>query len=385
MTGPKLTWNREDLERRLCLSLDVAKGAVQRLGPEGYSDPLEPGNPVPPEKLISETAFLLVGASARHHCGEVKKRIREVAEILIPHARGKRMLTGVWLRPSLALDYAMPHLCLTRLGYPDAGFDAVLQRSVRSQARAGHERVPHRVMEQDWIAGRCRSRATRYSVLSRPMDLLNGSREDIYAFTHALMYATDLNLRPRQLPRGRVAILAEADVALARCLDEQDYDLGGEVLLAWPLTGKLWSAAASFGFRVLANDSLLASSYHHVYVMGLLYAAALQPGRLPPRTIPAAVAARGGACRMLAFLDAAEPVPRWRDEFDCLQDSERDALAGFLFHAALRRKIHECRYGEANQLLRVAHELGLANTPAASQAAELLQRLAECARLVKAS
>jgi len=73
------------------------------------------------------------------------------------------------------------------------------------------------------------------------MDLLNGSRDDVYAFTHALMYVTDFNIRPRRLPRRRAAILAEAEAALARCLDEQDYDLGGEVLLAWPLTGRSWS------------------------------------------------------------------------------------------------------------------------------------------------
>ncbi|MDQ6705665.1 MAG: hypothetical protein M3Z85_06845, partial [Acidobacteriota bacterium] len=372
MTGPEGYWDRKDLERRLCLTLDFARRALERLAETGYSGPMRPDDSVPPEKLISETAFLLVAASAPHHCDEVKKRIRDVAEILIPHARGERMLMGVCLRPSLALDYAMPHLCLERLGYPDPGFDAVLRQSGESQARAGHERVPHRMMEQEWILGNRRSRLARHSVLNRPMDLLNGSRDDVYGFTHALMYATDLNLRPRRLRRGRTAILAEADVALARCLDEEDYDLGGEVLLAWPLTGRSWSAAAAFGFRVLASDSLPAASYHQIYVMGLLYAATLQRGSLPPRKIAPSAVARGGASTMLEFVDT--PCSRrWRDEFDRLEASERDALAGFLFHVALRRKIRQRSYGEVNELLHAAHSFGLTNTPAASQAVELLQ------------
>ncbi|MDQ2899740.1 MAG: hypothetical protein M3Y07_08065 [Acidobacteriota bacterium] len=368
MTGPERCWDRKDLERRLCLTLDFAGRALERLGATGYSDPLEPGNSVPPEKLISETAFLLVAASAPHHCDDVKKRIRDIAEILIPHARGERMLMGVCLLPSLALDYAMPHMCLERLGYPNSSFAAVLRQSRKSQARAGHERVPHRVMEQRWIAGgRCTP-----AVLNRPMDLLNGTRDDIYGFTHALMYATS------RLPRPRVAVLAEVDVALARCLDEEDYDLGGEVLLAWPLTGRTWSAAAAFGFRVLASDSLPASSYHQVYKMGLLYAAALQPGRLPPRRVGNGLPSRDREKTIAYFLGPAG-TQRWRDEFDKLEDSERDALAGFLFHVALRRKIRRRNYGEVHDLLHFAHKLGLTDTPAASQAVELLQRIAALA------
>jgi hypothetical protein len=87
----------------------------------------------------------------------------------------------------------------------------------------------------------------------------------------------------------------------------KDYDLGGEVLLAWPLTGKTWSPAATFGLQVLTQvedkagflpspgtrldrlntlqgdertDYLLATAYHTAYVMGLLSAAALTNGKL---------------------------------------------------------------------------------------------------------
>ena len=145
------------------------------------------------------------------------------------------------------------------------------------------------------------------------MDLLHCTRDDIYAFTHALMYVTDFNLIPALLPRRRALILAEAEAPLARCLDEQDYDLAGEVLLSWSLTGKSWSASPAFAFRVLARVEdkagflptagtriseiraregvartryLLATAYHTAYVMGLLCAASSAPATLPLSRFP---------------------------------------------------------------------------------------------------
>jgi hypothetical protein len=409
MPRERNAWDKNDLERRLCHALDVAGRAVEKLAANGYSDSREPHAVIRPEKVVSETAVLLLAASAAAARDEVRGRVARLARSLIPHARSQRMLLGLCLEPALALDYATAHICLERLGYPDADFDAVLRQALRSQARAGRERVPHRVLEQAWLLARwrgasgARSRAPaaeRDSVLNRPMDLLGGSRDDIYAFTHALMYVTDFNIRPRRLPRPRAAILPEAEAALARCLDDQDYDLGGEVLLAWPLTGPSWSAAAAFAFRVLARvedqagflptpatriarlkeleggdraNYLLATSYHTVYVMGLLCAAALRPGRTPPSVIPAA---RGGAEPLLDMLDGDGHSAHWREEFDRLAATERDALAGFLFAVALHRRTKQRDFAAVARLLQQGRALGLTDTPIASQAAEMLERVA---------
>src|SRR6185437_6472490 len=99
---------------------------------------------------------------------------------------------------------ALPHLCLTRLGYFDSEFDELLCVTLKSQAHARRERVPHRMLEQEWIAmnwpgpGISRRPTTpftaRLSILNHPIDLLNDTRDDIYGFTHALMYITDFNL-----------------------------------------------------------------------------------------------------------------------------------------------------------------------------------------------
>ena len=414
-------WDRKDLARRLCHALDIAKHTVERLGSTGYSDSVEPSNSVPPEKLVSETAFLLVAASAADCGADVRLRIRDVAELLMPHARSERVLLAVCLEPALALDYAQAHVCLTRLGYQDDGFDTVLRRSVSSQARAGRERPPHRMLEQEWIESNwtasgphprrpSASTAALVSVLNRPMDLLNGNRDDVYAFTHAVMYVTDFNIRPRRLPRPRAVILAEAEAALARCLDEQDYDLGGEVLLAWPLTGKSWSPAAAFGFRVLARvedeagflpapitrlqrlnalqgsdrtNYLLATAYHTACVMGLLSAAALQPGRTPPSEVARAVVAPGSATLILQLLETDSTRPHWRDELDLLDESQRDAVGSLLLNIALRRKIRAREFETVHKLLELSYSLGLADLPAASQAAEMLERLSIFARITE--
>ena len=413
--GPfRARWDPTDLTRRLCFALGIARQAVERLATNGYKNAEVPANNVRPEKVICETAILLYAASAASHHADVSAAIGTVAGLLIPHARSTRMLLGVCLEPSLALDYAEAHICLSRLGYQDRQFDELLRQSRNAQAGFGRERVPHRVLEQRWIdgiwmesisgGGERKPSPALLSVLNQPIDVLGGSREDIYAFTHALMYVRDFNIRPRRLPRARSVILAEAEAVFARCLDEDDYDLGGEVLMAWPLTGASWNEAAAFGFRVLArveektghlpapstqqqrldklegearHDYWLATAYHTIYVMGLLCAAALYPGRAPPVRIPRQAAPpRGAADMILRFLDADGRSPHWRQLFDEIPPSERDALARFLLNIALCRKVRRREFGAVHELLRIGYASGLADIPAASQCAEMLERLA---------
>jgi hypothetical protein len=406
-------WCTSDLVRRLCHALDIADHAIERLAAGGYTDPREPSNSVRPEKLLAETGLLLLAASTARH-PSVDARIAQLARRLIPHARSDRMLLGMSLQPAVALEYAQAHICLGRIGHRDAAVDQLLRESARAHARAGRERPPHRMLEQEWtIRGWMTPRApgrkpnaktAGISILNHPMDLLTGGREDVYAFTHALMYVSDFNLAPCALPRPRSMVLEEAEAALARCLDDQDYDLAGEVLLAWPLTGTSWTAAGAFGFRVLASvedaagflpapstrldrlaqlqggersDYLLATAYHTAYVMGLLCAAALQPRRAPPRKLADdRHRSSDGVTRLLAWLDAHGPRPHWRDELERLDPTERAATTSLLFNVVLRRAVDQRAFAELPGLLELGLALDLAGTPAARQAEELLSRLA---------
>lgn len=408
--GGAKRWDERDLERRLCHALDIARRTVERLAPAGY-DGAAPDERVRPEKVIAETAMLLLAASTVD-LPAVRARVDDTARLLIPHARSERMLWALCVEPALSLDYAAAHLCLQRIGYGDAECDALLQQTLAGQAAGSRERPPHRMLEQAWLQrGGGVASAARLSVLARPMDLLGGSRDDVYAFTHALMYVTDFNIAPARLPRRRAAILADAEGALARCLDDQDYDLGGEVLLTWPLTGNSWSPAAAFAFRVLAraedqagflpapvtridrikeldgdrrSDYLLATAYHTIYVMGLVCAAALRDGRTPPATIPAAPRARrGSARRMLDLIGDDGRELQWREELMELDERQRDALSEMLLAIALCRRVKQRDFSGVAEVLRAGDALGLTDTPVASQSAELLERIALFAELTR--
>jgi len=141
-------WHAPDLARRLCRALEIAGQTVERLAENGYKDAEEPAINVRPEKIVGETAILLYAASAASHHPGVGAATDRIARLLIPHARSSRMLLGVCLEPSLALDFAEAHICLSRLGYRDKGFDELLLQARCAQAGSGRERVPHRVLEQ---------------------------------------------------------------------------------------------------------------------------------------------------------------------------------------------------------------------------------------------
>jgi len=421
MTTPSIhfandTWDEDDLVQRLCQTLDFAERALRQLADSGYTDEMEQEAAVRPEKLIAETGVLLLAASAVSSYAAIGPRILRVASLLAPHARSQRILRGICLEPAVAFDYATAHICLKRVGFYDSDFDAMLDLSAASNASDGRERAPHRMLEQEWLRqswlypeGLVRLRTTptvTNSALNRTIDLFHGTREDVYCFTHALMYITDFNLYPRSLPRCRQILLAEAEGMLARCLDEQDYDLAAEVLLAWPLTGEDWSPAAAFAFRVIAkvekaagflpapttriarmksldkqtgSKYFLATAYHTIYAMGLLCAASLSPDRLPPQRIPKGTVRAGAIDTVLKHVDSETRRAHWQEEFDELEPMERESLADFVLGIGLHRAFGRRDFEAMQQLLAAGAALGITNTPIASQAAEIMSRVAQFA------
>ena len=203
---------------------------------------------------------------------------------------------------------------------------------------------------------------------------------------------------------------------LARSLDEEDYDLAAEILLSWPLTGHSWSAISTFAFWVLRNIEdrvgflptastriatlerlegverkkyFLATSYHTIYVMGLLCAVSLQPGNLPPEELPRGETGQaqretgqaqsetgcGSAAAIRPYLMQDAPRPHWLEEFDRLPPAEKNILSGLLLDVAIHRNVRIKKYGVVFELLQLAYDLGIANTAMAAQAARLLERL----------
>ena len=410
-----MTWDQTDLRARLCRALDIADTAVGLFAGEGYVDAELPENSFGPEKLIAETAMLVYAASTACSHADVARRIGELVRRLAPYARAERTRMNMALHPALCLDFAFPHILLSELGCRDASFDEFLTSCLDSRSRHGHERPPVATAEKLWIEALWRGEnpgadwrnCLRNTVLNRPIDLIGGQRDDAYALTHLFMYCTDFGFRPGRFPRKRALILDEAKSLLAKCLDSEDYDLGGEVVLAWPLTGAPWSAASTFGFRVLAGvedaigvlpggttraDRLsrlqgrekdryaFGTAYHTAYVTGLLCAASLRPGRAPPIGITGPRIDAGLLDRLIDQIDHGQG--HWQSEFLKLTRPEQEALGAFLLDLLIIQKCRLRDYGAIHRLLVVADKYMAARSPLCGQAAELLERLSSYAAAV---
>lgn len=406
-------WPTEDLTRRLDRALGIARRTVTLLGEQGYRDDTTPQDSFGPDKPLAETAMLLHVASSVAQSVGLSDPVAALARQVAQFARSGRVTCAIALHPSICFQLAMPHILMSGLGRRDEAVDRLVSLSAASQAACGREVVPHRALEVLWLQslwqgvtpGPAFDDVARHSVLDHPPDLIWGAREDAYAHTHTFMYFTNFGYWPRPLPRPRAVLLQESAALLARALLLEDFDLAAEALMAWPMTGESWSPVAAFGFQVLADleDRVgflpagngiperfehlagpertryaLAATYHTAYVMGMLCALALRPGRAPPAAIDGPGVSMGLLDRLLATIPVTDTP--WQVRFSRLSPTERQALAPLVLDIAL---LHACRqhdYATVGQLLDSALQQGLANAPCCAQAAELLHRVSVCAR-----
>ena len=409
-SGPLLT--QEDLERRLAVVLKIAQRAVVVLGQDGYRDETAREDSFGPDKPLAETAMLLYVARAVAGPASLDRQIDELLLQLGPLARADRTALAIALHPTICFQLAMPHILLTRLGVEDARFDRLLALSAESLAHRGREVLPHRALEGLWLRslwsgvppGPEFDLAAANSVMNFSLDLLWGSREDAYAYTHTFMYMTDFGHQLRPLPRARSQVLEESTGLLARSFLVEDFDLAAEVLMIWPLTAAAWTPAATFGLRVLAEledrvgflpagngtpekfgrlegsertKYALAASYHTAYVMGMLCALSLRPGRAPPSKIVGPLAPATLVEELLGMIPAADTP--WQLTFRKLDAGEQRALAPFLLDIALLASVRSHDFSGAAGLLGMAAKHGIADTLVCAQSAELLRRISTCA------
>jgi hypothetical protein len=412
--NPVTRWDHADLVRRVVDVLDLALRMVRSV-----AEPSSPRLAATPdlavgllrEKVVSETAMLLLCVEPR--CGldaRIRERFETIGALLAPLARHDDVVAAIRLDPARARDHAIGHIILSHLGYPDPGFDALLERTPAMSTNLGSERLPHRVLEQAWLARLCdivesptrrTSALVADSMLGRPMDTLGSTRDDVSAFTQAVRYASDFGRRQIVAPRSHAAIVADADAALAYSLDANDFDLTAEVLLTWPMLGLAWSPAATFAFSILANlqDSLgflpglvwgetrylpptaadrsrsaLTTSCHSTYVMGFLCAAALAPGCEPPAAVRPARHGRGATAALLALIGGEGLESCWVAPLGALPPDQQDSVAPLLLGIVLRRAGTRGNVKLLRAALQVALAFDLIDGPAPSQAAALLRR-----------
>jgi hypothetical protein len=401
--------DRQRLLKRLNLALRIARRTVQFLGAKGFAGADLPEGNFAAEKPLAEAAMLLYTAKEERSDPEVKEAFDGLLRDLMPYARSKQTRWDLLRYPSVCLQLATPHILLGMLGCGDPEFNRLLGRAATAGASRGHELVPYRELEVIWLQSLWRAEdpgheleeTGRKTALGNPIDLLNGTRDDAYAHTHAVMYYTNFGNWQRTLPRRAEEFLHESAVVLARALIVEDYDLAAEALMAWPLTSSVWSSAAAFGFRVLASleDKVgflpsgplasrrvlelageektkyaLASSYHTAFVMGMLCALSLKSGR----PLPCEMIGPPFSPTLIENLQAAIPQTGayWEVVFQSLSSNEKASLGPFLLDVAIVRSSQKRDFAQMARLLEMAVQNGLADTSLCAQSAELLSRIA---------
>ena len=409
--APSSDGTEDDLSRQVVLALGFAGAVLDDI--ESTTDGTL-GRIA--QKVVAETAMLLYAvAPLRATHDPVETASARLAARLVPLARGTDVQAAVCLDPGKALDHAMAHILLDRLGHADTAFDTLLWGAQQTGRQLGPERLAHRLIEQEWLeqiwphgalSGRRRSAAVAASALGRPLDALKAARADIYAFTHAVLYASDMGRQPLASARRRRDIEADALVALGFALDAEDCDLTVEVLWTWPMLGLRWHPAALFALQewIERQDSLgflpgigfdaqrvagmspeqrerhvRATCYHTVYVMGFLCAAALRQGRLSQLASRRSKrgASRGAGAAMLEFLQSDKHRPEWCTRMAEQSAELQDAAAPLLLSVLARRAAEASDLARLRLVLNAALQGGLASGPAPVQAAALLRR-AQC-------
>ncbi|AQP44097.1 DUF6895 family protein [Tessaracoccus flavus] len=360
-------------------------------------------------KLAAETSLLLLATHRAQLGPGMDERVRRIGSRLTAAARSIELLTWVQLRPHILPELSVPHLVLSAVGLPDEDFAAALAHAAQTTSVAPTERLPWKQIERCWqhdlgapaclppLAARLEATA-----LAARQDALFATREEVYSFTHALIYHTDFGHRQPGLPRPAGDLVEDAGSALARCLDDDDFDLAAEVLFTWPYLRQSWDATSVFGLRLLrdvddevgflpsmtlsqerfreldgdaARRYFYAESYHTVFVLGLLTAATLSPGI---ETCPGSVAApelAHVAEQVLDLMPAAEHHRQWEQVARDLPSVERGALVPMLGDIAVRRAVRQSDFRRVREIVETVLDSGATAGTATIQGAELVLRL----------
>jgi hypothetical protein len=438
------SWDPQDLLRRVRQSLDIAARTLDLL--DASADPCPAGAApaaggcVPPagagrgplieRKVVAETAMLLRGvaflAASDHYIADATDTL---ARRLAPRARGDAMRVGLCLQPAAALDHAAAHIHLAALGHPDEAAERLLQDVLADRCAGAPERLPNHELEHHWLRqiasgaitdSPCDGTWLARTALALGLDALGSTTNDLYAFTHVVLHATDMGRRPVVWPRTLQSIECDARAGLAAALDADNLDLAAELLWTWPMAGLRWCPAAAQAFVLLARAQdargflpgpgyvdqeaagldgarreayVLQTSYHASLVMGFLCAASLRPGRAPPAPCTQAAPsplpvgsptklheARASnpstdlVDQVMSLLAPRPHPPTWERAWPWLAPAQRSALTDWVLTIVLRRAAASRDLPRLRAALALAVQTGLEAGPAMLQALALLRR-----------
>ncbi len=413
-------FDRADLIRRVRQSLDIAGRTLDaalrtkaEVTPEDLAadanEAFADVRALEVRKVVAEIAMLLRCAAPLASADDrVGSAVEDLASRLAAPARGNELLATLCLDPASAIEHAAAHIHLTDLGRRDKVADRMLDAIFRGEPISEPERLPNHRLEHEWLRAIWlrdeRSPSPELlsaTSLARPLDALGCRTEDLYFFTHVVLYATDMGRRPCALPRSEHNLCEDAEVALAVALDADNFDLAAELLWTWPMLHRPFSPAATFGFGILAaaqdargfvpgpgyvaescaslparlqEEYVLRTSYHATLAMGLLCAAALLTDIRPPIEVHPTEPACSAIQPLLLLISDRRPQPQWSKAFSRLTDERQGGLVEFLIAVALRRARAARNLGRLREALDIAVRCDRLDGPAVRQASALLNR-----------
>lgn len=400
----------EDIARLLLAAVDVARRTLAASHNTPCTD-LAPA--LIADKVRNESAMLLRSLwDLRDDVPGLATALSRLADDLAT-ADPVAFAIRLCLHPGIALDLALVPIHLRDLGLGNPCLEPFLDSVLDDDRPLGPERPAHRRLETEWLHGLWSGRVNstvcantlRATSLAWEFDHLSGTTDDAYAFTHAVLYATDHGRRSVPLPRMQEQIEADADAILAVALDASNHDVAAEILWTWPMLRIPWSPLAAEAWRFLADVAaqgflpgpgfdpsihnrlpaverdayVLQTSYHTTLVHGMLVAAVMTGA--PPTTAPSLLPT---VCDLVTDLTPPLTVSRdWWSHVDGLSAARRRALGPAFVTMALRRAVVAADIPGLARVAREAAQRGIPETPALRQAHRLLANAVACARLAE--
>lgn len=297
---------RADLRERLDACLVFAQRAVEGADPAHPLWKVDLGQVSGYEKMMMEAGLF---AHLVRRLGCYDDAVHGLARAIRANYDSTSALSCIMRHPRLAASIGTLMLVLERFGLATEQERAVVHGAMESPYIECSEHVPFRLLDRHWVRGLAGGaddplgEALQLSAACRKTHAIYMTREDGYAITHAIMYATDFGARAVPPELHSDAAWDAIDTAVAWCTASGDHDLLVELLLAqlllrgrlsaygviawhrsrdaWDTLGFLPSPSLSAeSFRALGDKGeerqyALHHMYHTVLVGGLLCAALL--------------------------------------------------------------------------------------------------------------
>jgi hypothetical protein len=265
------------------------------------------------EKMMMEAGLL---ACLVRRTGCCDGAVAELVRAIRMHYDSNSALSCIMRHPRLGASLGTLLLVLERFGLATPEERAVVHCALESPYLDCSEHVPFRLLDRRWVLSLAdnptepQADVLRLSAACRTTHPIYMTREDGYAVTHTIMYATDFGAHAVPPELHGEAAWHTIDAAVAWCTAAGDYDLLAELLLAqlllrrqlsaygaiawrrsrhtWDVLGFLPSPSLSTAsFRALDDQAeqrqyALFNMYHTVLVGGLLCAAFLDCGPTAP-------------------------------------------------------------------------------------------------------